>query len=109
MSTTYNIPPGLTLRAGGDSVSCDDCGVWEYLHRGLRHSRRCDTPRLQVTPVAAPAPVAAPTPGRSTVTRAELRAAVRDGRLSAVASEAEIDQMVGAGVLSVSAAMNRDF
>jgi hypothetical protein len=102
MTTNYTIPAGLTLRAGGDSVSCDDCGVWEYLGRGIRHSRRCGCRTLQATPEAV-------TPVAPKSSRSEILSAARDGSLSAVASEYEVDQMLACGAISVSAAMNRDF
>lgn len=105
---TTNMTTTTKLTRDDRGWTCPDCGCWcKATDFALRHSRRCDL-RGEQPPVDAVSDAReAESPAVHTVS--EIKAAAVEGAISAVATDDEIVQLVSAGIVTVSDAMNRDF
>lgn len=94
--------------AHGTVYRCEECGstVTPSEHAAgklIRHTRRCDSQAQPYSPAAATASVA------DRLDQPAVRAAIRQGAISAVLTDDEIVDGYRAGRISASDAMNRDF
>lgn len=81
---------------------CPDCGHWEYEGKAIRHSKRCDCPKLQ------PAKIQAKIDAQSEADR--LYRFSRQVKATGLCggNHSDIDACVARGLLSQSDAMNLD-
>lgn len=87
---------------GSTRYRCPDCGHWEYAGKAIKHSKRCDYPKLQSAEITAKAEAQAEADRLYRFAQSVKRTGMSHGNTD------DLAECVRRGLISQSDAMNLD-